>query len=245
MAWYEDDEFWATFGSYIYSDERLRAAPAEVDQLLTLCPVAHPDVLDLCCGTGRHAVAFAKKGCRVTGVDRTRMALERARAAAAEAGVAVEFVEQDMREFVRPASFDLAVNMFTSFGYFESVDDERRVLRNLQTSLRPGGTLVIDVVGKEILARGFQETHSARGPDGTLFVWRNAIAEAWTRVAGEWHAVREGRARSFKVDHWIYSGRELRDLLRQAGFGDVSLFGDLAGQEYDTKATRLIAVARK
>ena len=202
-AWHEDDEFWATFGSYIYSDERLQAAPADVEQILAFCPTARPDVLDLCCGTGRHAVAFAKKGCRVTGVDRTHMALDRARAHAAAEHAAVEFVEQDMREFVRPDSFDLAVSLFTSFGYFESTDDERRVLRNLHQSLRPGGTLVMDVVGKEVLARAFEATRSARVDDGTLIVWRTAVADDWTRVAGEWLALRDGVARSFTVDHWV------------------------------------------
>jgi SAM-dependent methyltransferase len=245
MDWFDDDAFWETFGSYIYSDERLRTAPEDVDRILALAGTSPRDVLDLCCGTGRHAVAFASRGCRVTGVDRTRFALDQARAHAAASGVGVEFVQCDMREFRRPVSFDLALNLFTSFGYFDAADDDLRVLRHVHEALRPGGALVIDVIGKEILARVFQETRSAIAPDGTLIVWRTAVADEWTRVKGEWHAVRGGTARVFHVEHWIYSAGELRALLREAGFGGVRVVGDLDGREYDTSAVRLVAVARK
>jgi SAM-dependent methyltransferase len=245
MQWFEDEEFWSTFSSYIFSDERLRSAPDDVDRLLTLVKMSRPEVLDLACGVGRHAVAFAARGCRVTGVDRTRFALEKARANATNAGVSVEFVASDMREFVRPAAFDLVVNLFTSFGYFEEPGDDLRVLRNVHASLRPGGAFVIDVMSKEILARGFQDTRSAVASDGTLMIWRTAIALDWTRVIGQWHAIRDGVAKTFRVDHAIYSGQELRALLGQAGFTRVDLFGDLDGREYGLGAARLVAVAHK
>lgn len=245
MEWFADDSFWSTFGPYIYSEERLQRAPQDVTHMLALAKASGPDVLDLCCGTGRHAVAFARRGCRVTGVDRTRAALEQARAHADAAGVEVEFVECDMREFTRPAAFDLIVNFFTSFGYFETTDDERRVLGHVFQNLRPGGTFILDVIGKEVLARVFQETRSALAPDGTLIVWRTSVDRDWTRIRGEWYALRNGTVRRFPVDHWVYSGRELRDLLLQAGFRDVALYGDLDGRGYDLTATRLVAVSRK
>jgi SAM-dependent methyltransferase len=245
MDWFDDDAFWETFASYIYSEDRLRSAPEDVDRLLALAGASPRDVLDLCCGTGRHAVALAARGCRVTAVDRTRFALDQARALAASAGVALEIVECDMRAFTRPAGFDLVVNLFTSFGYFDTIDDDLRVLRHVHESLRPGGAFVVDVTGKEILARVFQDTRSAIAPDGTLIVWRTAVSDDWTRVRGEWHAIRGDTARVFRVEHWIYSARELRALLQQAGFGDVRTYGDFEGHEYGTAAARLVAVARR
>jgi SAM-dependent methyltransferase len=120
-----------------------------------------------------------------------------------------------------------------------------RVLRHVHEALRPGGTFIIDVLGKETLARIFEETRSAAAADGTLLVWRTAVAADWTRVRSEWHVIRDGSDRVFRVEHWIYSGRELRELLLQAGFRDVRLFGDLDGRDYGTAAARLVAVARK
>jgi SAM-dependent methyltransferase len=245
VDWFEDDAFWSTFDPYIFSADRLAGAGSQVERVIALAGVTGWSVLDLCCGTGRHAAAFAARGFRVTGVDRSGALLDRARAHAVEAGVEVELVECDMRQFVRPSAFDLVVNLFTSFGYFSDAADELQVLRNVHDSLRPGGTFVIDVMGKEILARIFQPTLSVSSPDGRLFVTRQQILREWTRVACEWVAIEGTSARSFRFEHWIYSGRELRELLVQTGFRDVRLFGDLDGGEYGPQATRLVATARR
>jgi SAM-dependent methyltransferase len=245
VDWFEDDAFWSTFDAYIFSADRLGGAEPQVERVIALARVTGGTVLDLCCGPGRHAAAFAGRGFRVTGVDRSRALLDRAHAHAVEAGVEVELVERDMREFVRPSAFDLVVNLFTSFGYFSDAADELRVLRNVHDSLRPDGTFVIDVMGKEVLARIFQPTLSVSSPDGRLFVTRQRILGDWTRVACEWLAIEGTSVRSFRFEHWIYSGRELRELLVQAGFRDVRLFGDFEGGEYGPQATRLVAVARK
>lgn len=245
MDWFDDEEFWSTFDAHIFSPERLAGAEAEVDQILALAGGSGGAALDLCCGPGRHAVALARRGFVVTGVDRSDALLARGRAHAADCRVDVEFVREDMRSFVRPASFDLAVNLFTSFGYFEDSGDEVRVLRNVFESLRPGGAFVIDVMGKEVLARICQPTYSVMKADGTLVVARVEITHGWTRVHNEWTAIRGGTARTFTLEHWVYSGRELHELLAGVGFGDIRLLGDFTGREYDTSATRLVAVARK
>ncbi len=57
--------------------------------------------------------------------------------------------------------------------------------------------------------------------------------------------IKDGRARTFRLRHWIYSGRELRELLVAAGFSAVSLYGDLECKPYGPEAARMVAVARK
>ena len=113
-------------------------------------------MLDLCCGPGRHSLEFARRGFRVTGVDRTAHYLTTARAAATREGLTVEFVQEDMRHFHRPAAFDLALNLFSSFGYFEDVANDLRVLQHLHDSLKSGGQVLLEMAGKEPLARMFQ-----------------------------------------------------------------------------------------
>ena len=98
-------------------------------------------MLDLCCGPGRFSIELAKRGFRVTGVDRTRFLLGKAKSREKKAGVKVEWVESDMRDFVRPGAFDLALSMFTSFGYFDDKADDLRVLRQVCESLKPGGEI--------------------------------------------------------------------------------------------------------
>lgn len=244
-AWFEDESFWSTFYPYMFSDENIERAEEQVEKLLQLVDFQGRTVLDLACGPGRHSVVLAGRGYQVTGVDLTSYLLEKARERAASAGVEVEWVQADMRRFVRPEAFDLALSMFTSFGYFQDRDDDRLVLRNLYRSLKPGGVLVIDVAGKEWLARRFEATDSEELADGVLMVQRRAVRDGWSRLHNEWILIKDGRVDSFEIEHTIYSGQELIDRLSEAGFENLRLYGDLDGNDYDLEAKRLIAVARK
>jgi SAM-dependent methyltransferase len=243
MAWFETEDFWRDLYPYMFSAERFAGATDEVSRILDLTGVQSGTLLDLCCGPGRHSVEFARRGFTVTGVDRTPYLLDQARVCAETA--MFELVNQDMREFRRPGAFDLAVNVFTSFGYFENPGDDLRVLRNVFDSLRPGGVFLMELLGKECLAARYVPSRCYDFPDGTMLVQRARVENEWTRVFCEWTIIRSGQARTHRFDHAIYSGRELKDLLLQAGFAGVRLYGNLLGAPYGTDAQRLVAVARR
>ena len=245
MEWFESEDFWRDFYPYMFSAERFAAAPMEVNQIMALTQCSGGSLLDLCCGPGRHAVEFAQRGFRVTGVDRSSFLLGRAREHASQTGASIEWVQEDMRRFLRPATFDLACSLFTSFGYFKDEREDLEVLRNIYQCLKEAGVLVIDVVGKERLARTWQNTMCTELADGSLVVQRPQLRSDWCRIHAEWVLVKGERARSFSFEHTIYSGRELKDRLLSCGFREVQLFGDFQGAPYDLNATRLIAVAHK
>jgi SAM-dependent methyltransferase len=243
--WFEEESFWRAVYPFLMTEERLEGAADEVDSVLSLVGFEGRDVLDLCCGVGRHSVELAAQGLSVTGVDRSRFLLGKARALADEQRVEVEWVEADARDFVRPDSFDLVLNMFTSFGYFDDPDDDRKVLRNAAESLRDGGNLLIDLAGKELVAAVLQPTTSEESPDGGLLVRRHEIVDHWSRIKNDWIVVQDGKTESFSFCLRMYSARELEDSLSAAGFRYVRIFGDLRGGEYGPGAERLIAVAVK
>jgi SAM-dependent methyltransferase len=245
MEWFEDEEFWRELYPYMFPAERFAAAPEQVAQVLALSGCNRGKVLDLCCGPGRHAVEFARRGLDVTGVDGSSFLLDRARERASEAGVSVEWVQEDMRRFRRPATFDLACSIFTSFGYFAEEKDDLLVLQNVQENLRDGGTFVMELIGKEWLARNWQNSIATDFPDGCLLLQRPQVRDDWRRVENEWILVKDGRSRTFRFEHTIYSGRELKDRLLARGFKDVQLYGNLEGSSYGLDAPRLVAVARK
>ncbi len=246
--WFLNESFWETFFPYLFSEERTALGAVQAEQAVALAGLAGLDkgrVLDLCCGPGRVAIPLARKGFRVTGVDRSPFLLDKARQAAQAQGVDVEWVQEDMRSFTRPESFSLALNLFTSFGYFTDPNDDIQVLANLCACLVPGGTLVMELMCKERLARIWQPTISETFGDGSLLVHRVSIQESWKRVHAEWVLVRDGRAETFTFEHSLYSGRELEDRLLQVGFTDIALFGDLDAKEFGVDAERLVIVARK
>jgi SAM-dependent methyltransferase len=243
--WFDNDAFWRDLYPFMFTEQRFTETAAQIEKVLALARPQGRYVLDLCCGPGRCSVALAKKGFTVTGVDRTQFLLTKARASARAAGVSVEWIRRDMRDFVRPDGFDLGISMFTSFGYFDDKRDDLAVLANLLASLRPGGACLIEVMGKERLARILLPTTSDRLADGSMLVQRHEIFDSWTRIRNEWLLIRGGSVKSFVFHHTIYSGQELRDRLEQVGFTRVKLYGSLNGDDYGPAATRLVAVARK
>lgn len=243
--WFDNETFWQDFYPYMFPEKRFVDTPGEIEKVLALIKPNGKSVLDLCCGPGRCAVDLARRGFDVTGVDRTKFLLDKAKARAEKAGVMVEWIQNDMRDFLRPENYDLVLSMFTSFGYFDDRNEDLAVLRNIFTNLKPGGACVIELMGKEILARIFQPTRSDDLADGTKVIGRSEIFDSWTRVRNEWIVIKKGRAKSFFFHHTIYSGQELRDRMEQIGLTDVRLFGNLDGDEYGLDSTRLVAVGYK
>jgi SAM-dependent methyltransferase len=243
--WFEDETFWEATYPAMFPDARFTAAETEVAELQKLTGSPFQRVLDLCCGPGRHSVPLARQGAQVTAVDRSPFLLEKARARAASEKLNIEWVQADMRSFVRPDSFELVINLFTSFGYFGDVEEDLAVLKNIFHSLTPGGLFVIDVMGKEIVARGFAATGVEKLPDGSMLIQIREVIDDWYRIRSHWLLVRDRKVTEVRFDNTLYSGRELADLLKKAGFERVKLFGSLQGIPYDVNAKRLVAVAMK
>lgn len=243
--WFLDETFWATVYPFMFPETSYAAAREQVGHLLGWTGLTAGTVLDLACGPGRYAVPLAQRGFHVTGVDCMPFLLDKARAYAATAHVHVEWVQDDMRRFTRSHAFDLAVNLFTSFGYFETPQDNQRVVQNVVASLKPGGQFVLDVLGKEVLARIFQPTSAQEIPGAGVLVQRRHVIEDWSRITNEWLLIQAGVVRTFRMQHWLYSGVELQGLLLGSGFTTVQLYGNFEGAAYGPGATRLIAVARK
>jgi SAM-dependent methyltransferase len=243
--WHDDDAFWTIMAPFLFHEERWLGTQTEIDLILELTGAGSDiAVLDLGCGPGRHALELARRGFMVTGVDRTAVYLEQARRKAGHEGLAVEFVQADMRDFRRPDAFDLALSLFTTFGYFEEAADNELVLANVHASLRAGGTLLIDMTGKEVLARKFQPRDWVE-QDGVFLLEERRVIDDWRRVENTWTVFDGEERRAFTFRHWLYAASELDAMLRAAGFGAVALYGDLGGRPYDHEAGRLVAVARK
>jgi len=246
-SWFERDRFWDEFSPVLFGPRRWEAVPQGVDHLLERLgnPPAGARILDLCCGPGRYALELTRRGYAVTGVDRTRRYLDEARKRADDESLKVELVQEDMRRFVRPSAFDVAISIFTSFGYFEDQADDLQVARNLRLSLRPGGKLVIDVMGKEAIARNYTERdwYWVDKENDVLMLEERNLRPGWSWMESEWTLIAGNQKHRGTIALRLYSGAELVALLREAGFAAVDLFGAMDGAPYDHAAKRLIAVA--
>jgi SAM-dependent methyltransferase len=244
--WHEQDLFWETAGSILFTSRRWQLAQEEIDGVLGLLQVAPgARILDLCCGAGRHALELARRGYVVTGVDRTQAFLDEAALRAGDEGLRISWVHADMRAYCQPGTFDGAINLFTSFGYFRDAADDRRVAANVLRSLKPGGVLVIDLMGKEILARRFQARDWSEEKDGTLLLQERSISDGWDWMENRWIIIKGDRRHDLHLSHRLYSAAELSALLRDVGFARAVAYGDLQDRPYDLEARRLVVVAQK
>lgn len=260
MPWHDDDHFWQTIARVIFTPERDAAAPAEVEKALALLAAepagplpAGAALLDLPCGQGRHSLEFARRGFHVTGADRTEPYLTTARARLADllqsptppTGTC-SFLHADMLNFDGAARFDAVFNLYTSFGYFDDPADDARALVTFLRALKPGGRLLMDMLGKEPLARDFMPRGWRTLPDGTLVLDEAEVVGHFERVKNTTTLVfptGERRTHAFTVRP--YSAVELVALARGAGFADVRCYGGLDGTPYNHKAKRLILTARR
>lgn len=243
--WHESDDFWETMAPFLFSERRWESASAEIDRTTALLGVEPgAAILDLCCGPGRHSLELARRGYHVTGVDRTAAYLEQARQQAEKEGLTIEFVEDDMRRFCKPSTFDGAMMMFTSFGYFEDPAENRQVIANVYRSLKDQGALIMEMMGKEVLARVFRE-RDWEEVDDAIILQQRKVSEDWSWMENRWIALRGQERYEVEVSHWIYSAAELSGMLKGCGFSSVDVYGDLEGTPYDHTAKRLVTVAHK
>lgn len=244
QPWFRDDVFWSCLYPFLFDEARMSAAEDEAEALIALVGGSAGRWVDLGCGPGRHAVALAARGVAVTGVDASAFLLERARARAAVADLQVDWLEADLYgDAPLPTDeFDVAISMFTTFGY-GTREDDARLLAAVRRSLRAGGRFVIELAGKESVAAADEPTRCDVGADGALLFQRHWPIEDWTRMDNHWVLVEGDRASHFRFSVGLYAGSELRAVLLEAGFDRVDLHSDLAGASYAERPERLIAVA--
>jgi SAM-dependent methyltransferase len=245
-SWHENDAFWETFGPVMFTPGRIAVAKEEMEKVIALTELEPgTSVLDLCCGVGRCSLELARNGFNVTGVDRTASYIAQAQKQAEQESLNVEFIQDDMRRFFRPGSFDCVISMFTSWSYFEDPDEDKQVILNAYSSLKPGGKLVIQTHGKETLAKIFQQKSWDYTDDGSICLQEREARNNWSWIWNRWILLKGNERTEIEISHRLYSGSEMVNLLTDCGFRQVDIFGDLDGNPYNQNARQMITAGYK
>lgn len=240
-------ESWPTISQAVETPEDAARAVEWIVARAGLAPGAR--VLDAPCGFGRHSIEFARRGHAVTGVDFNETELARARDAAARAGVTPTFLCRDMRDMDFSSEFDLAVNLFSSIGYF-SDDEDRMLLDRFWRALTPGGMFVLDTRNRDQCVRSMPPEERLRLPDGTLRI-ENRFDPLTSRWVARWWRLPARAAEDQpgtlvgESEIRLYAAHELRAMLRPERWSRVDLYGGLDGTPFSLDAPRLVFVARK
>lgn len=242
--------WYATFFDHLYRqlhrDYEHEATPHESSgtlRFLDLPPGA--SILDVPCGTGRHAVEFAAAGLRVTGVDLSEETLALARRRALQAGVEVEWVCRDMRDLPWQGRFNGVACLFHSFGYLGQEGDAQ-ALAAMVRALKPGGRLLLDLPNRDYYVDSvppsfWQETGSHWVLCSFRFDPLEGVAHTDYILVPKGGGEPETRVSSVR---W-YTLPELRGLLAAAGAALEEVYGEWDGRPVTGDAPKLIALARR
>jgi len=245
MNWYQDEQLWEVFYDSMFDADSFAEAAQQVPQILSMVPGKVDKVLDMACGPGRHVIPFARMGLDVTGVDASGFLLNRAAHMIESEGVDATLVHADMLSYQPTGGFDLVTNLFTSFGYYEKPEDNQKLLNQIHDMLNESGHLVLDVFGKEYLLQTMEPVHLTEYDNGDIRIERPLLVDEMQVFSNEWILIRGDQAYRKHYQHYVYTATELRQMLKQAGFSSVTLYGSFDGAPYDMESERLIAVAQK
>lgn len=218
----------------------------EVARLLELLELpSGARVLDCPCGQGRHAHLLTEAGFDVDGLDYSEPLL----AIAKKRGTAkrLRYTQGDMRKL--PArwtgKFDAVVNLFTSFGFFDSPQDDLMVLEEFARVLKPGGQLVWhggsrDGVMARFLSRDWWSTE-----DGTLFGQERRFdpLSGFLSITSTWRGPKGDGERSHRIR--LYSASELASRMRDVGLVVEQAFDAWQDKPLTRKSSEMLLLARK
>lgn len=197
-------------------------------------------VLDLACGKGRHSMTLQKLGFQVLGADLSPNSIALAQEAASEN---VEFRVHDMREIIPNKQFDAVFNLFTSFGYFDTTDDNLKVLSSIHAMLKPGGLLVLDFMNvQKVIAHLVPE--ETKEIDGLHFHIQRRFDGA--HIFKHIEVVDQGESHHFTERVQALTLRDFTSILTTAHFKILHTFGDIELNPFEPEISdRLIIVAQK
>ncbi len=226
----------------VAAPEQTRAEADFLDRALGLQPGAR--VLDVPCGLGRHAIELAARGFRVSGVDLSDEAIAAARETGAGAGTTVEWVRADMRDLPWEAEFDGAFCFGNSFGYLGPAGT-RSFVKAVSRALRPGARFALDggMAAESVLPNLREREWAAIGD--ILFLEENRYLVEEGCLETRYTFVRDGEVSTRTGLHWVFTLREIRELLADARFVVEGAYNSLAGEPFTVGSPYLVLVARK
>ena len=240
MNWFKD-WFNSKYYHILYQKRDFQEAAILIDNLLKrINPAKNSFFLDLGCGAGRHSIYLNKKGFSVDGLDLSQKSLQQAEKHQNEK---LKFYLKDMRDFCFQNKYDIIINLFTSFGYFENDEDNKKVFDNVEKSLKINGYFIIDFFNSYKIMRELKDYEIKNIDDITFKIKRRQDGKfvykdiSITDKKNSYTFAE--KVRLIKQQHFINYSKNLKLKL-------IDTFGDYELNRYEeTCSDRLIMIFQK
>ncbi len=247
-----DKEWWETFFDEDWKRASFDAHTAEqtsreasfIIEALDLKP--EEQILDLCCGIGRHALELARRGFRhVAGQDFCRDYLEHAASEAEREGLKLDLMESDMRRIPGYGNLDAIYSWHTSFGYFEKEEENEKVMDAVGGALRNGGRFLLDLNNRDWAIRNFA-AQNWHGEEPYYVIENNRFDLATSTHHGEWTFMSpDGTRKTRRMQLRQYSLHEMIELMARYGLRFVKAWGSADNERFSIDSRRMIVLAAK
>ena len=241
--WFRD---W--FASSDYLDVYLHRNNEDAKKLLNLIVSIVPlqkcsAILDAACGAGRHSMILASKGHKVTAFDLSKTLLRYAKEKSEQSNLDINFFVSDIRNVALKTEFDLIINLFTSFGYFDSDEENFSFIKDSMSLLKPKSYFVFDYFNETYLKENLVP-YSERKIDGKKIFEKRYFKN--NRIIKEITIDDNGRVSHFCESVRLYSSEDILQRFTKLGYKIYRLYGDYEGKEFSPyNAERLVAVFQK
>ncbi|MBO8161210.1 MAG: class I SAM-dependent methyltransferase [Thermosipho sp. (in: Bacteria)] len=228
------------FYSKFLTEERTKL---EVENILSILKLqGNEKIIDLACGFGRHAVELSKLGFDVTGVDIMDEFLSLAIQKAKDQKTNVNFLKKDIRKLEYKEEFDVALLLFTSFGYF-SEEENQLVLKNVSNLLKKNGKFLFDIPNRDSRATKFSDSVFEVDKDMMIDIPAFDPLNGYLNIRRI--IIRNGKRREFEYSMRIYNLTEINKLLNEAGLIIKQVYGSWKKENFTPNSPRIIILAEK
>jgi SAM-dependent methyltransferase len=242
MAWFKHwfaDELYM----HLYAHRDVAEARQAIDlfQHSTSLNPSNGPLLDLACGTGRHAFELARRGYRVIAADLSPTLLADAQRRTRRYTSSLQLVRADMRHIPLSGSVAAVLQLFTAFGYFPTDEENISVLRQVRSCLIDEGWYMLDFLNATEVHRSIQP-YSVTEIDGATIEQERKIENG--RVEKRILVRSSGGEREFRESVRLFTLEDFRRMFQQCGLMLESVFGDYSGGPYSDVSQRCIMFAR-
>ena len=246
MQWFENEQFWLNYGPVMFDSKRWAEAETVAESICAIAGLSKGNsVLDAGCGPGRISIELAAKGLDVTGVDIIQPYLDAAADSAKDEDVSLTLINSDLRTFNSERKFDAVINMYTSFGYCETIDEDLSILRNIFNVVKEGGWFIMECLSRENAVKYFTEGEWFERAGKTVLT-QFSVEGAWEGLKSRWILIdKNGNRMEHVFVQRLYSAIELKRMLIACGFTSCEIYGDFDFSPYNEKARTMVLVCRK
>jgi ubiquinone/menaquinone biosynthesis C-methylase UbiE len=241
--WFKD---WFNTPEYLNVYQHRNESDAEEHLKLILNNIdihARAKILDMACGSGRHAIILARKNFDVTAIDLSGNLLSIAKDSALKENLKINFVQSDIRKFQTVEKFNLVLNLFTSFGYFETDEENFSILKKAYDLLEVRGYFVLDFFNSQFLKKNLVAFSEETLDEVEIHQYRKIKDN---RITKKIVITKNGNLTQFEESVRMFTKDELVSGIQKIGFDIYKTFGDFLGNEFEQfNSPRLIMICKK